>query len=343
MAFLRLSLRLRKGRGCGKRQVGFMHRPPHLLLFQTTSQTFDRRGLWLFVLTYLGAFFLAGLLAYPVYLGFQALGSGADPDTFRGWLARQGIHRIADRIRLLAAAAGTLWLIGYAGLWGCFGWKWQGESRRILLWAGAGVVMLIPPIALQLLSGQSALRVDPELGKLLGILGGAILTAVVVSFLEESIFRGMLLRLFATALRSWPALLLSAVVFSAVHFKSVRWMGTVDPSFLSAVKVAGAGFLAPVLTFDLILFLNLFLVGFALSLLFWKTGNLMACFGLHVGWVIAQRSSVGLFESRLSEPGLFLGSPLVTDGLLGLAMLTGFSVWLVLCFRREPPTSPSEE
>jgi len=200
--------------------------------------------------------------------------------------------------------------------------------RSFLAWLVLGIGMLAIPLGLQLLTGESVLKPDLDGARVVGVIAGAIATAVIVSFLEESIFRGMLLRLFATALRPWPAIFFSALVFAAVHFKSVRWMRDIEPSWLASLKLSGASFLAPVLTFDLVLLTNLLLVGLVLNLLFWRSGNLIACFGLHAGWVLAQRIAVGLFEGRETPWSPLLGSPLVTDGALAIILVGGLALIL---------------
>lgn len=307
-----------------------MNRPAHVLLFQTAPDACDGRGLRMFGLTYVGAFVFAALFSYPVYLAFQSIGAGFPEETFRGWLAEQKLYRISDRLRLVAALLGTIWLIGYAGLWGNFGFSGSARIRTFFRWMVLGVAMLAIPVGLQLLTGESALKPHLDGAGMAAVVAGAVATALIVSFLEESVFRGMLLRLFATALRTWPAIFFSALVFAAVHFKSVRWMRDIEPSWFASFQLSGASFFAPVLTFDLVLFTNLLLVGMVLNLLFWRSGNLIACFGLHAGWVLAQRTAVGLFESRETPWSPLFGSPLVTDGALAVLLVGALTVLLAV-------------
>ena len=129
------------------------------------------------------------------------------------------------------------------------------------------------------------------------------LTAIVVPFLEEALFRGLFLGVLLRGLRSTAAMLLSAAIFSIVHFlkapdrttEVVRW----NSGFISLAHSFGQ-FTEP--TMLLASFTTLFLIGWILADSRMRTQSLWLPIGLHSGWIftsvffnkIAQRETLAL-------------------------------------------------
>ncbi|MBJ80986.1 MAG: hypothetical protein CMH60_06690 [Myxococcales bacterium] len=157
--------------------------------------------------------------------------------------------------------------------------------------------------------------------------GGALLTAVTVAFLEEFFFRGALFGVLRRRFSAYRALAILTVIFSALHFirspkgktrlSQVEWY----TGFVELPKSFWQ-FSEPELFFGG--FLTLFMVGWVLGYAVIKTKSLFLAIGLHAGWVFALRSF--MFATRKSaEPGLWFGRDLMT-GLAPLILLalTGF-------------------
>lgn len=112
-------------------------------------------------------------------------------------------------------------------------------------------------------------------------------TAAVVPLLEESLFRGLFLGVLLRSWRPWPAGLLSAGIFSIVHFLKAPDQTT------SAVQWY-SGFVSLSHSFDqfrepmLVLggFTTLFLIGLILAHVRVATRSLWAPIGLHAGWIL---------------------------------------------------------
>jgi len=116
-------------------------------------------------------------------------------------------------------------------------------------------------------------------------------TAIIVPLIEESLFRGLFLGVLLRELRPWPANLLSAAIFSIVHFlkasdqttTTVRWFsGFVSLShsfdqFREPMLVAGG-------------FTTLFVVGIVLAHARLSTRSLWLPIGLHAGWILASEA-----------------------------------------------------
>lgn len=299
-------------------------------LFGTPPGCYNYQGLVWFLAVYLGTFLLAGLLAAPAYWLVEGLAGYSGSDSVWAYLASKPFDRYVDRLRLLATAGAVLWLIRYCGLWGRFGFDWSQRGQRQFVWALlAGIAMLLCMLPLQLLWLDVTFAFPAEARGLLAQVLGAVAGALLLSWLEESIFRGMLLRIFYTAFPPLLAVLLSAFVFAIVHFKSVPWDREADVTVLAGLGIAAQGVVSFVYTFDFFHFTNLFLAGILLNLVFLRTGNLSACLGLHAGWVIVRNLWGDWAEVEASALTFWLGSRGVVDGVVPIFLLL-VAVGLVL-------------
>jgi len=134
-------------------------------------------------------------------------------------------------------------------------------------------------------------------------LGQVFLSAVAVPFIEEALFRGLFLGVLLRALRPWTANIVSAAIFSIVHFlkapdettTTVRWFS----GFVSLAHSTDQ-FSQPTLV--LAGFTTLCVIGVALAHARLRTQSLWLPIGLHAGWIffseafskIARREVVAL-------------------------------------------------
>jgi membrane protease YdiL (CAAX protease family) len=133
--------------------------------------------------------------------------------------------------------------------------------------------------------------------------GAVALASAVVPFIEEALFRGLFLGVLRRSIRPAIALLLSAGIFSIVHFLKAP-----DQTVTSVTWTSG--FVSLAHSFDqftnpmLVLagFATLFLIGVILADARLRTRSLWLPIGLHAGWIfasgefnkIAHRESVAL-------------------------------------------------
>jgi hypothetical protein len=125
------------------------------------------------------------------------------------------------------------------GGWGrAFGLRWP--RRKDLLWALAGLgiafgARIVIAIVAQLLSNGNALKESENIHvKSVSVFTAVLLVVVVVlaaPFVEEIVFRGLLLRTFMRRMTFWPAALLSTAIFGLGHTYEVD-------SFVGAVTLA---------------------------------------------------------------------------------------------------------
>lgn len=223
------------------------------------------------------------LLAPPLYWAAQWLGGrGILP-----FLAEYEFQRFFHRALLVGALLFFWPLLRWLRIGGWRGLGLEPNSRRFSH-AGAGFLLAAVPLLcfgwLLLTLGVFSLRSSFSVLAL----GERTLTAIVVPFIEEPLFRGLFL---GVLLRSAPrsvAVFLSSGIFSIVHFLKpaeqpeavVTWwsgFGAVANSFsqFGQPLLLAAGFT------------TLFLLGWILADARIRTRSLWLPIGLHSGWIFA--------------------------------------------------------
>jgi membrane protease YdiL (CAAX protease family) len=176
-----------------------------------------------------------------------------------------------------------------------YGFRFDG--RRLALGAGLGLIGVLILMAVEVLAGWTLLRMPSTWP--LGVLAGSLVTALAFAVSEELLFRGLFFR---TLLLDHPpvrAILLSSVLFAALHFLRPNLAWT-----------------------DLIPFLGLLTAGGVLAYAAWKSGSLWLPIGIHAGWVffISVSDQLGLWT--YTPPYLWLtGQSGPSSGLLGMILL----------------------
>jgi membrane protease YdiL (CAAX protease family) len=161
-------------------------------------------------------------------------------------------------------------------------------------------------------------------------LGSVAASAAVVPFIEEALFRGLFLGVLLRGNRPLTATLLSAGIFSIVHFLK-------GPDQATAVVNWDAGFISLAHSLDqfaepmLLLagFTTLFLLGWILADARLRTRSLWLPIGLHAGWIfasgalnkIAQREMLALPWLGKS---LYVGLVPLGVGVLSWAIMKGW-------------------
>lgn len=299
------------------------------LLFGEGIDRYNWRGVWLFFAAYFGAFLVAAWIGPVIYLWIQGMETPTDPDSLIAYLQEKPLSRYVDRVRLLFAAIFMVWLIRTCGLWGRFGFYWR---------AGGPVALtrffILGTLSLSLVVLGQSFFTAPELREglnreaFLEILLGALIGGLLIGWLEEAIFRGMLFRMFYTAFNPVPAILFSAAVFAAVHFKSVpdelneltRWTG----GFI----VAGYQSVSVFLTVEWLDFANYFMVGVVLNLVFLRTRSLVGCMGLHAGWVFVRNTWGDVVRIPNGKTTQIWGTHAIVDGVASLIILLLIAILL---------------
>jgi membrane protease YdiL (CAAX protease family) len=287
-----------------------------------------------------GVFLLGALLAPWVYwLAKWMAGTAA---VFEG-LANVPFHRFLNRCFLLFAVLG-LWpflrSIG-ADSWQAVGMNAAtGNARRLFHGFLLSLASLAAIATIAMLAGSR--RWEPRDEDLAGRFAGIALSAVLVSLLEELLFRGALFGALRRVHHHRLALILSSVFFSGVHFLQgpkgpieVTWMSGLEHLAHMASRFFAAELLVPG-------FLSLTLVGMALALAYHRTGNLYFSLGLHAGMVFWMKAFNALTTHGPNAAGPFQFSKNGYDGWLGFVMTAAIflAIWLGL---RERNNGKSDE
>jgi len=198
----------------------------------------------------------------------------------------------------------------------------------ILKGFGLGIITLLPVIVL--LYGLGVNVIDEThvwtLGKLFDKLGVALLLALLISMLEEPLFRGVLLLGLSKKLSRAAAVALSAGYYAALHFITNKSkIPDAELDLTAAFKLlagAYANLANPEITSA---FLSLLMVGIFLGLLRLRARTGLAwCVGCHAAWVWQIKATKELFNTDPQSPYLFLVSSY--DGVIGLLV----AAWLFL-------------
>lgn len=298
-----------------------MQRNSEFLLFDRTAEQYTWRGVALFALAYFGAFAAAGLTAPLVRLWVETGSVWESIPQVAAFLREQPLAKYVDRTRLAFTLFTLLWLIQECGLWGRFGFRKEASAGLFLL---GGIGTMVLAVAGQACQAGWAVSAELDSSALFRIILLSALGALLVGWMEEAIFRGMVFRMFYTALNPLPAVGLSALVFAAVHFKGVPAMGSTQ-HWYAGLEVAALQSVSVFFTADWLPFLNYFLAGLALNFCFLRTHSLLACLSLHAGWVLVRNAWGQAVEIPASNTTRFWGTERIVDGYASL-MLTGILV-----------------
>ena len=174
-------------------------------------------------------------------------------------------------------------------------------------------------------------------------LGNIAISAVVVSILEECLFRGAILGLLTRALPEWAALSATSALYSIVHFlkstgpalamKKVGWL-----SGFALLPDALARFREPWLVLGG--FTTLFCVGWILGWSRLKTRSLAMPMGLHAGWILGIMGFAKVTWRAKRDLLPWFGEDLsVGLGSVAVVAITGGLVWALVKGKRGGETA----
>ena len=257
------------------------------------------RGLW-WLLALWAASLLAAALAAPLVFDGVRLWAARSPGGLAGYLAGKDFPRYFDRLRWLFVLAGLPWVCRRTDLWGRQALALVGGRRAwraAASWFAAGVGTVALIAAGQLSGGVASVRLRSGAGgalvALAEIVAVALVSAALIAFFEELVFRGVVFQLAARALALPWAVAAAALIFALVHFQRLpgdAWPegahgGGVGPA--AGLVVAWRSLAALPSNLDPPVFTALVLAGAILCLVFARHRTLLASMGLHAGWVFA--------------------------------------------------------
>jgi membrane protease YdiL (CAAX protease family) len=280
--------------------------------------------------------FVLPLFFLALFLGAMLLG----PIFFWGlsWITPIPFHRAMDRALLLSALAalGLFWSrLPLAQLW-----PWNSDAwKQVLLGLFIAAVSAQAILGCKLaVDGIPLLPLDvPAIASRVLL---ALVAALLVAPLEETIFRGFLQRELIERLGWRPGWIIAAAIFMLAHF--VKVPEELDPLPVhpwSGITAIGDAFL-PLAHGDFFCGagLNLFLLGLILGGIFLRSGSLWVNAGLHGGFILAQLLFSGLTRPVPRHDFIFGGGDIVSSPITSLVfILLGLWLWL---FYRHPSILP---
>ncbi|HOW68661.1 MAG TPA: CPBP family intramembrane metalloprotease [Candidatus Paceibacterota bacterium] len=287
---------------------------------------------WLVLLFYLIWVLLGGALLAPgVYALVQIASEHYD------WLeelARKPFARYLNRCMMIQAVIG-LWplLRGFRiSSWLEIGLCHpRGQGRHWLIAFGLGMFSVALILAGGLLGDAWHLKDPPSIGRIAKHLVQTSITAGLVGTIEELIFRGVLLGVFARSWNWFSAWIFSSVLYAVVHFftrpvapTSIHWH-----SGLTALP----GMFMGLTNWHLLLpaMLNLILAGLALGLLVRRAGNLWMAIGLHIGWIFGLKTIGFLWKNTPTANTALWGSKKLLDGWIATVILLSLLALIWRC------------
>ncbi|NBU25098.1 MAG: CPBP family intramembrane metalloprotease [Gammaproteobacteria bacterium] len=237
-----------------------------------------RAFLW-FIGLFVAGFAVIALLAWPAY----------------EWLSPMmdvKFHRLANRIGQLSLLVGFMLVARRLALADRrslgFGLPRGDFLRELTVGLALGVATMLPValvmVGLDLRVLREGVTLDAALVARLALSGLA--TGLVVGLVEETFLRGAMHTAIARESGARTAIILTALLYSAVHFVGrfripVEQLG--PDAGLRHIAGTLAAFADPAGIADA--FLALAAVGVLLGMVRAITGNIAACIGLHAGWV----------------------------------------------------------
>lgn len=277
-----------------------------------------------------GTLLLAAALAYPVYLLAAAIG----PD----W----AFHRVVSRFWQLTMLAGVATCVWRLRLTGRAAWGYALPARRFAAQFGAGLAAgLATMLAVAgAFAGLSIREPLPGLGldQLTAALASGLGAGLAVALVEETFFRGLMFGAIRRESGPRAAILLTAVVYAAIHFLARTRIPAAEVGPASGfVLLSGVlrWFRDPAAVADA--FLSLLAVGVLLGMVRQWTGSVAACIGLHMGWVWVIKATIDTTRAVPDAPLGWLASGF--DGFTGWLVLawTVLLAWLAWRHRRRFP------
>lgn len=286
------------------------------------------RQILLFCLLVSGALLLGALLAYPLYLLLPGIpfGSLAGRSSLIAGL-------LASLLYVRWTMPLTLAAIGYSRP--ANGW-WRALAQGFV----AGIVIMAMLATTLVLLGLSAIDDEASFTPAffaLALLKG-LMAGIGASLVEETLFRGALFSALYARINLLWAILLSSLLYAAVHFLdypepagAIHWY-----TGLVLFPQALAQLASPVILDH---FMTLFLLGVLLALIRWRDGHIWRAFGLHAGIVMTMKLH-SYTTDRVADHSLdwLLNDYSSRLGWLSAAcMLVSLIVYTVYCHRRSAP------
>jgi uncharacterized protein len=274
------------------------------------------RTFLLFAALLAGALIVASALTYPAWLLVSTI-------------SIEPVHRVMNRVAMLLALIGLVVLTRRLGLSDResmgYGMPRAQFARQLLVGWAVGLLLMTPLVAALLGLDIREVKANFD-GAWASLIIGGVLSGLVVAFIEETFFRGVLFTAVRRTSSVAAAVIAPSLLYAALHFlggrlrvpaEEVSW----QHGFLVLARLFER-YANPLEFIDS--FLALLMLGILLALIRLRTGAIAACIGLHAAGVCAiavLRKATAVDVT--SEHAAWVGS---YDGVIGWGALIWFVV-----------------
>lgn len=277
------------------------------------------RTFFIFIALLAGSLIVASALTYPAWL-------------LVGTISVEPVHRVMNRIAMLLALIGLVFLTRRLGLSNResmgYGLRRAQFIRQLVVGWLVGFALMAPLAGLLLGLDIRELKPGFEGGWLTLFLSGTV-AGFAVAFIEETFFRGVLFSAVRRTSGIMAAVIAPSLLYAALHFLGGRLRVPADEvTWHHGFLVLGRLFeryTQPLAFADS--FLALLMLGVLLALIRLRTGAIAACIGLHAAGVctIAMLRETTAVDTT-AEYAEWVGT---YDGVIGWAALAWFAVIVV--------------
>ncbi len=271
-----------------------MIRKQDFILFDLAPNEFSCRGLKYLIFLYIASLLVAAVLSGPIFLSFL----NCDNDVCH-YIVSKGIDKTFERIRLIFIICMLPIFFKKCGIHSLkkIGFELK-NIENIFSWILIGACTLYVINLLEVFIGiRSFSPAYKSLVIVLHRLPKFLFCALIVSVLEEIIFRGVMLRIFYTAFSSNVAIILGALFFAYLHTKIPQ---NIQISNEQIGIFSGFRYIIPIsfwffYKFSALEFLKITILGIWTSKLVIKYSSLNQAIGLHFGIIFAMLTFNVLF------------------------------------------------
>jgi hypothetical protein len=201
-------------------------------------------------------------------------------------------------------------------------------GRRLITGFAAGVLILMLVESCLFLAGMRQPDPDLQAGAVALVIAvlKALVSGLLVGLIEEATYRGAIFSGLARYTTTTAALILSSLLYAAVHFIHLPELPVGEDIFWNSgiilLSQSFTSFTDPSINDS---FLTLLLLGLLLCRIRLHTGNIILCTGVHAGIVTMDKIMSYATDYRSGSPWDFLVNPAdQPNGYLA-------SFWLILC------------
>ena len=307
----------------------------NLLLFGLKDGQRSIKGAYVFLFAYVFATVLGAIFAPLSFWFAQYLHETNPSNGTLAWLAGKGVDIFFDRARYVAIVLVLPVVFIKCRLTSLGALRMKLNLKALKEFAKyylLGLLLLAAMYAMQLMFTDCAFK-SISLNEFCSVLGVAFVSTLLLAFLEELLFRDLIMRSFYTAWGMFMGIVLSSLFFAYKHFKVPSDIGGLDlhsASWYSGFQVAWYDTVGIFMSFDAFSYISLFMFGCVLCAMFLRAKTLYAPIGFHSAAVLAIMLYKELVVPESSDSlRIVFGGVWVTKSYAAFTLLTLLLVFLL--------------